>query len=99
MYIVREVLHCKPGKVRQMVEKFKAISNVLEELGQKPLRLFTDVTGEPFWTIVAEAEVERIDDFFTFEQKLIAKDTLRKTMADYHDLVESGRREIYRIET
>jgi hypothetical protein len=82
-----------------MVEKFRTISNVLKEIGQEPLRLLTDVTGEPFWTIVAEAEVERIDDFFTFEEKLMANETLRKTMADYHDLVESGRREIYRIES
>jgi hypothetical protein len=29
----------------------------------------------------------------------VANETLRKTMADYHDLVESGRREIYRIES
>ena len=99
MYIIREVVHCKPGKVRQMVEKFRAISNVLKENGQEPLRLLTDVTGEPFWTIVAEAEVERIDDFFTLEQKLMANDTLRKTMADYHDLVDRGRREIYRLES
>jgi hypothetical protein len=99
MYVIREVLHCKPGKVRQMVEKFRAISNVLKEIGQEPLRLLTDVTGEPFWTIVAEAEVERIDDFFTFEQTLRGNETLRKTMADYHDFVESGRREIYRIES
>jgi hypothetical protein len=99
MYVIREVLHCRPGKVRQMVEKFRAISNVLKENGQQPLRLLTDVTGEPFWTIVAEAEVDRIDDFFTFEQKLMANETLRKSMADYHDLVESGRREIYRIES
>ena len=98
MYVIREVLHCKPGKVRQMVEKFRAISNVLKEIGQEPLRLLTDVTGEPFWTIVAEAEVERIDDFFTFEQTLRGNETLRKTMADYHDFVESGRREIYRLE-
>ena len=98
MYVIREVLHCKPGKVRQMVEKFRSISHVLEEMGQRPLRLLTDVTGEPFWTVVAEAEVEQIDDFFTFEQRLMANETLRKTMADYHDLVESGRREIYRID-
>jgi hypothetical protein len=26
-------------------------------------------------------------------------ESLRKTMADYHDLVEGGRREIYRVET
>jgi hypothetical protein len=89
MYVIREVLHCKPGKVRQMVEKVR---------GQEPLRLLTDVTGEPYWTIVAEAKVERIDDFFAMEQQLTANETLRNTMADYHDLVESGRREIYRIE-
>ena len=99
MYVVREVLHCKPGKVRQMVEKFRAISHALREMGQEPLRLLTDVTGEPFWTVIAEAEVKQIDDFFTFEEKLMANETLRKTMADYHDLVEGGRREIYRIES
>ena len=99
MYVIREVLHCKPGKVRQMVEKFRAISHALTAMGHEPMRLLTDVTGEPFWTIVAEANVETIDDFFTLEQKLMANESLRKTMADYHDLVESGRREIYRVES
>jgi hypothetical protein len=99
MYVVREVLHCKPGKVRQMVEKFKAISHALEEMGHGPLRLLTDVAGDPFWTVVAEVQVENIDDFFAFEQKLMANDALRKTMADYHDLVHSGRREVYRTES
>jgi hypothetical protein len=99
MYVIREVLHCKPGKVRQMVDKFREISAVLKEMGQPPMRLLTDVTGEPFWTIVAEANVDRIDDFFAMEQTLTANERLRKSMADYHDLVENGRREIYRIES
>jgi hypothetical protein len=99
MYVIREVLHCKPGKVRQMAEKFRAISRALEEMGHEPMRLLTDVTGEPFWTIVAEANVEKIDDFFALEQKLTANESLRKMMADYHDLVASGRREIYRVES
>ena len=99
MYVIREVLHCKPGKVRQMVEKFKGISTALTEMGQEPLRVLTDVTGEPYWTIVAEARVEKIDDFFAMEQKLTNNETLRKTMADYHDLVDRGRREIYRLES
>ena len=98
MYVIREVLHCKPGKVRQMVEKFRGISTVLKEMGQEPLRLLTDVTGEPFWTVVAEAKVEKFDDFLAMEQQLEANETIRKTMGDYHDLIESGRREIYRIE-
>jgi hypothetical protein len=29
----------------------------------------------------------------------MANETLRKAMADYHDLVASGRREIYRLES
>jgi hypothetical protein len=99
MYVIREVLNCKPGKVRQMVEKFRAISAVLEDKGQEPLRVLTDVTGEPFWTIVAEAKVEKIEDFFAMEQSLMANESLRKTMVDYHDLVDRGRREIYRIES
>jgi hypothetical protein len=99
MYVIREVLHCKPGKVRQMVEKFKQISTVLTEMGHEPMRLLTDVTGEPFWTIVAEARVEKVDDFFVMERTLMANEALRKTMGDYHDLVESGRREIFRVES
>ena len=99
MYVIREVLQCKPGKVRQMAEKFKAISHALQEMGHEPMRLLTDVTGEPFWTIVAEAKVEKIDDFFAVEQKLTANESVAKAMADYHDLVESGRREIFRVES
>lgn len=99
MYVIREVLHCRPGQVRPMVEKFSRISAVLKDMGREPLRLLTDVTGEPFWTLVAEAEVEKIEDFFSLEQTLMANETLRATMADYHERVEGGRREVFRIES
>jgi hypothetical protein len=99
MYVVREILNCKPGKVRPMVQKFRAIADALEEMGQGRLRLLTDVGGERFWTIVAEAEVERIEDFFAYEEELTANPALAETMADYHDLVAGGRREIYRVES
>src|SRR5688572_15867202 len=98
MYVIREVLNCRPGKVRQMIEKFQIISAALDQMGEEPLRLLTDVSGEPFWTIVAEAKVEKLDDFFAIEERLMANDALRKTMADYHDLINRGRREIFRIE-
>lgn len=99
MYVIREVLNCKPGKVRQMLEKFRSISTVLAEMGQEPMRLLTDVTGEPYWTVIAEAKVEKIDDFFDMEKTLMANETLKRSMADYHELVAGGRREIYRIES
>ena len=68
-------------------------------MGQDPMRLLTDVTGEPYWTVIAEAKVEKIDDFFGMEHTLMTNETLRQTMADYHELVAGGRREIYRIES
>ena len=52
--------------------------------------MLTDVAGEPFWTIVAEATVEKIEDFFAMEQRLMQTESLRKSMADYHDLVDRG---------
>lgn len=99
MYVIREVLHCKPGKIRPMVEKFRTLSRAVADLGEEPLRLLSDVSGEPFWTLVIEAKVERIEDFFAYEQKLMANESVREAMGDYHALVESGRREIYRIES
>jgi hypothetical protein len=99
MYVIREVLNCKPGQVRPMVEKFRTISAVLVSSGHEPLRVLTDVTGEPFWTVVVEARVEKVDDFLTLEQGLMANETVRKTMADYHDLLDRGRREVYRVES
>ena len=99
MFVIREIVQCRPGKVRPMLEKFKAISAQMTDMGHEPLRLLTDVTGEPFWTLVAESRVETIDDFFTMERTLMGNPALRSVMADYHDLVEGGRREIYRLET
>ncbi len=98
MYVIREVLNCKPGNVRPMVEKFRVLSAALEEMGEPPLRLLTDVSGERFWTLVSEVTVERVDDFFALEEQLMANSTVREAMADYHGLVERGRREILRIE-
>lgn len=99
MYVIREVLHCRPGKVRPLIEGFRAISAGLEDMGHAPLRLLTDVSGEPFWTLVAEMTVERIEDFFALEQELMQKEAVRKAMANYHDLVQSGGRKIFRIES
>ena len=67
--------------------------------GMNRCALLTDVSGEPFWTIVAKARVEKVDDFFVMQRALMANEALKTTMADYHDLVETGRREVSRVET
>jgi hypothetical protein len=99
MYVIREVLNCKPGKVRPMVEKFRLLSSALVDMGEQPLSVLTDVTGEPFWTVVVEAHVKTIDHFFALEQRLMANEAVVKTMGDYHSLLDGGRREIFRVES
>ena len=99
MYIIREVLTCKPGKVRPLIDRFQTLSAAVQQTGRPPLRLLTDVSGEPFWTLVAEATVETVDEFFSIEQTLMGNESVRTAMSGYHELVDRGRREIYRIES
>lgn len=98
MYLIREVMHCKPGKVRAMVEKFQALGEVMEAMGFEPFRLYTDVSGERFWTVVAESEAETLDEFRETEAAVMGSEEAREAMAGYHDLVQEGRREIYVLE-
>ena len=86
MLLIREVMYCKPGKVRPLLEKFLAMSKLTER----------------YWTLVSEMEVPNLEAF----QKMMAgegqneKDLkeMEALMKGYHDLVDHGRREIYKIE-
>jgi hypothetical protein len=101
MLLVREIFHCKPGKVRPMVEKFLAMSKLMEKSGVGRMRVMTDFCGERYWTVVSDFEVASMA---AFEEMMSAPPSgddakeMEKIMKDYHDLVESGRREIYKIE-
>ena len=99
MYLVREVMHCKPGKVRPLVDKFTELGKVMKKLGYNaPLRIMTDVSGERYWTLIAEQEVKNLEEYAEMSRETMADPKLQKAMKGYHDLVESGHREIYKIE-
>ena len=98
MYVIREIMQCKPGKVGEMVKRFKALNDLAPKMGLKPSRIMTDVSGAPFWTIVGTTEVESLDEYFATMQKSFTNEEVGKIMAGYHDCVESGRREIYKLE-
>ena len=102
MLLVREVMYCKPGKVRGMVEKSLAMSKLMEKANQGKMRVLTDVAGERYWTIVMEFEapnLQAIDDMM--QGKGMSEQDMKEMeaqMKGYHDLVDHGRREIYKIE-
>jgi hypothetical protein len=104
MYLIREIMYCKPGKVRALVDKFKSISELSVKMGMPKMRIMTDFCAERYWTIVSEMEVA---DLNAFEQMMSsmpegADEDMKKmeeAMKGYHDLVDHGKREIYRIES
>ena len=103
MYVIREVMYCKPGKVRAMVDKFKAMSKLNPKFGMPKMRIMTDFCAEQYWTVVAEMEV---DSLAKFEEMMgmpqgTADDAkeFEKIMQGYHDLVDHGKREIYKVES
>lgn len=97
MLTIREVMHCKPGKVRPLVEKFLAMSNFMEKKGMGKMRVMTDVSAERYWTLVAEWEVESMDKFMAMDSSPDMQE-MGELMKGYHDLVDEGRREIYKVE-
>jgi hypothetical protein len=102
MLLIREIMYCKPGKVRPMVDKFLAMSKLNEKLGMGKMRVMTDFCGERYWTIVSEFEVASMQAFEEMMkgagQPAEAMKEFDTIMKGYHDLVEYGRREIYTIE-
>ncbi len=98
MLLIREIMYCKPGKVRPMVEKFLAMKKLGEKSGMGKMRVMTDVSAERYWTIVSEMEVESMEAWMAMGQDTENEKEFEEIMKGYHDLVDHGRREIYTIE-
>ena len=102
MLLIREIMYCKPGQVRPLVEKFLAMSKLNAKAGLGAFRVMTDVSAERYWTVVSEMEVK---DLKSFEDMMSGQGQnpqdqkeFEKIMQGYHELVDHGRREIYKIE-
>ena len=91
MLLIRDIMYCKPGKVKPMVEKFLA----MKKLGGRwawPMRVHDRPERRRYWTIVAEIEVESLEAFMAMGRQPAPKETegMDEDMSDYHELVESG---------
>ena len=95
MHVIRNVFKCKPGKAKDVVEKFKAAHALLTIEGVRPRLLVDEVAS--FWTVVAEVEVDDLSTFDKVMQERGSNQEIQQAMAGYTDLVESGYREIFRI--
>ena len=98
MYMSREILYCKPGKAKNIVATFKKFSEVLKSIGYAPARIYTDVSGEKYWTVVIEQDLKTIDELAEMSINVMNDPRTAEIMKDYHDLIQGGRRELYKAE-
>ena len=102
MYLVRDIMYCKPGKVRPLLEKFKQMNQMSQKVGMPKMRIMTDLCAERYWTLVSEIEVETLQAFEDMENMQGASPEdmkeFERIMTGYHDLVDHGKREIYKVE-
>jgi hypothetical protein len=95
MYVIRNVFKCKPGKAKNVIEKFKATHALISNDAVRPRVLVDEVAG--FWTVVAELEVDDLAAFDKLMHERGSREDVQQAMAGYTDLVDSGYREIFRI--
>jgi hypothetical protein len=98
MFVVRDIMYCKPGQVRPMVQKFVALSKLIETLGFGPMRIMTDISAERYWTVVAEINVPSLEEYAKRSRESMERKEFQDAMKGYHDLIDHGRREIYQLE-
>ena len=98
MFLIRDIMYCKPGKARPMVDKFLALSKLSDKMGFGAMRVMTDVSAERYWTVVSEIEAKSLEEFTEMSRKSMAIPEFQEAMKGYHDLIDGGRREIYKLE-
>jgi hypothetical protein len=96
MFLIRDIFIAKPGKVKNLVEIFKATSPYFLSKGAKNIRVLTD-TVSSFWTVVWEFEVDEIGDYFEMSKNVNEDPEVYGELEGYKDYVQEGRREIFEI--
>ena len=94
MFVIRNVFRCKPGQAKSVIEKFKAVQPLMQDIAKHTI-MVDEVAS--FWTVVVQVETE---DLATFQRLLHERgsDTrIQDAMSGYMDFVESGYREIFRV--
>lgn len=98
MFLVRDIMYCKPAQARAMVQKFLALSKLGQQMGFGTMCVMTDFSAERYWTVVSEMEVKSLEEYAEMSRKSMERKEFQDAMKGYHDLLDHGRREIYVIE-
>ncbi|MBV8517808.1 MAG: hypothetical protein JO197_10455 [Acidobacteria bacterium] len=97
MYVIRDVFQCKPGKAKELAERFKKTFASMEQHdGFSNNRVLIDVVAN-YWTVVLESDAPSLEDFERHMREYSARPEVQEIMSGYMELVVGGHREIFRV--
>jgi heme-degrading monooxygenase HmoA len=97
MFVIRNVFKCKPGKAKNLIEKFKTTTKLMKDAGAVyHERVLVDEVAT-FWTVVIETTVEDMNAFAKSMQEYGSRKDMQDAMAGYMEMVDGGYREIFRV--
>jgi len=96
--MIREVFHCKRGKVPVILDDVKIIIEFMKGQGITAHKLYVDI-AQDMDTVFHEYEVDSLDQYFAFERGVFVNPTpeTRQLIDHYNDNTVAGRREIYEV--
>lgn len=98
MFLVRDVFQAKPGKAAALARIFKAANeHLLGMEGYSNPKVMTDVFGV-YWTVVSQVEVDSIERYSVMARSFTSKPELQEIFKGYIELVDSGYREVFKLE-
>ena len=97
MFVIRDIFRCKPGRAKELAERFKrTIPSCEQHDGFRNCRVMVDAVAD-YWTVVLECDVEKLEDFEKHMREFGSRPEVREALDGYMELVVEGRREIFRI--
>ncbi len=97
MFVIRDVFQCKPGKARELAERFKRLLPAMERDDHfVNARVMVDAVAD-YWTVVLEAECASLADFEKHLTEFGSRPEVKEVLSGYMDLVTGGHRELYRL--
>lgn len=97
MFLIRDVFQAKPGEAKALVAKFKETAPIMKSEGFANIQIMTDFVAN-YWTVVLHLEVDNLENYLSKMRTFTSKPEVDRIMKGYMDLVQSGHREIYKIE-
>jgi len=96
MIIVHDIFICKPGNASKLAKLFKEVMRDNNEL----VNIMTDMTGQ-FNKVVMVSKYENLtayeQSWEKYKQDTEAMKKMSEAMAGYHDMYQTGSREIYQV--